>query len=67
MDGLSNRLSETAQLAKLDGVENVYIAINHSPHPIRLPAHATRIGKALLSCCPQAKRGAGSARARWCG
>jgi DNA-binding IclR family transcriptional regulator len=45
------------QLARLDGVENVYIAISESPNPMRLAsrvgmrlhAHATGIGKALLS------------------
>jgi len=48
---------ETVQLARLDGVENVYLAIAESPHPMklvsavgeRLYAHATGLGKALLS------------------
>ena len=45
------------QLARLDGVENVYIGISLSPNPMRMAssvgmrlyAHATGIGKALLS------------------
>jgi len=48
---------ETVQLARLDGVENVYLAIAESPHPMklvsavgeRLYAHATGLGKALLA------------------
>ncbi|MBT1001536.1 IclR family transcriptional regulator [Paenarthrobacter sp. DKR-5] len=56
MDRLSRSLGETVQLARLDGVENVYIAISHSGGMrlgssvgMRLLAHATGIGKALLS------------------
>jgi DNA-binding IclR family transcriptional regulator len=56
MDRLSASLGETVQLARLDGVENVYIAISHSGGMrlgssvgMRLLAHATGIGKALLS------------------
>jgi DNA-binding IclR family transcriptional regulator len=56
MDRLSESLGETVQLARLDGVENVYIAISHSGGMrlgssvgMRLLAHATGIGKALLS------------------
>lgn len=57
MDRLSAALGETVQLALLDGVENVYIAISQTPTGmrlgssvgIRLLAHATGIGKALLS------------------
>jgi IclR family KDG regulon transcriptional repressor len=56
MDRLSQSLGETVQLARLDGVENVYIAISHSGGMrlgssvgMRLLAHATGIGKALLS------------------
>ena len=57
MDRLVDRIGETVQLARLDGIENVYIAISESPHPMRLAssvgmrlhAHATGIGKALLS------------------
>ncbi|MFN8623118.1 MAG: IclR family transcriptional regulator [Chloroflexota bacterium] len=51
---------ETVQLARLDGVENVYLAIAESPHPMklvstvgaRLYAHATGLGKALLAGLP---------------
>lgn len=57
MDRLSASLGETVQLALLDGVENVYIAISQAPSGMRLGssvgmrllAHATGIGKALLS------------------
>lgn len=57
MDDLAARLGETVQLAQLDGFENVYVAISESPHPMRLvssvgmrlPAHATGIGKSLFS------------------
>jgi DNA-binding IclR family transcriptional regulator len=57
MDRLSASLGETVQLALLDGVENVYIAISQAPGGMRLGssvgmrllAHATGIGKALLS------------------
>lgn len=57
MDELVDELGETVQLARLDGVENVYIAISESRHPMRLAssvgmrlhAHATGLGKALLA------------------
>lgn len=57
MDGLAEELGETIQLARLDGVENVYIAISEAPQPMRLAssvgmrlhAHGTGIGKVLLS------------------
>lgn len=57
MDRLSASLGETVQLALLDGVENVYIAISQASDGMRLGssvgmrllAHATGIGKALLS------------------
>ena len=57
MDVLAKKVGETVQLARLDGIENVYIAISESPHPFRLAssvgmrlhAHATGLGKALLS------------------
>lgn len=57
MDRLVAATGETVQLARLDGVENVYIGISLSPNPMRmassigmrLHAHATGIGKALLS------------------
>lgn len=66
MDELVLRMGETVQLARLEGIENVYIAIRQSPHPMRmassvgmrLHSHATGIGKALLSTLPdgEAKR-----------
>lgn len=57
MDELAGQLGETVQMARLDGVENVYIAISEAPRPMRLAssvgmrlhAHGTGIGKALLS------------------
>lgn len=57
MGALTEETGETVQMARLDGVENVYIAISPSPNPMRLAsnvgmrlhAHATGIGKALLS------------------
>lgn len=57
MQALTDETGETVQMARLDGVENVYIAISPSPNPMRLAsnvgmrlhAHATGIGKALLS------------------
>lgn len=60
MDSLVAETGETVQLARLDGVENVYLAIAESPHPMklvsevgtRLFAHATGLGKVLLSALP---------------
>jgi DNA-binding IclR family transcriptional regulator len=57
MQELTARTLETVQLACLDGLENVYLAISESPHPMklvskpggRLPAHATGLGKVLLA------------------
>lgn len=57
MDRLSDETSETVQLAQLDGLENIYLAISESPHPMklvsrvgaRLPAHATGVGKVLMA------------------
>lgn len=57
MDRVVARTGETVQLARLDGVENVYLAISESPQPMklvsavgkRLYAHATGLGKALLA------------------
>jgi DNA-binding IclR family transcriptional regulator len=62
MDELVRTTTETVQLAKLDGLENVYLAISESPHPMklvssvgaRLPAHTTGVGKALLASLPEA-------------
>lgn len=64
MDALAQDVGETVQLARLDGMENVYIAISLSPNPMRLassvgmrlPSHATGIGKALLSQLDPAER-----------
>ncbi|WP_152363401.1 IclR family transcriptional regulator [Microlunatus speluncae] len=63
LDGLVAATGETVQLARLDGVENVYIGISLSPNPMRmassvgmrLHAHATGIGKALLSVLDEAE------------
>jgi DNA-binding IclR family transcriptional regulator len=60
MDRLAHDVGETVQLARLDGLENVYIAISESAQPMRLAsrvgarlyAHATGIGKALLAQLP---------------
>lgn len=57
MDVLAKTVGETVQLARLDGIENVYLAISESPHPFRLASsvgmrlhsHATALGKSLLS------------------
>jgi IclR family acetate operon transcriptional repressor len=57
MDRLAADIGQTIQLARLDGLENVYIAISESEAPMRLAstvgsrlmAHATGLGKALLS------------------
>ncbi len=57
MDELTSVTTETVQLARLEGVDNVYLAISESPHPMklvssvgkRLPAHATGLGKVLLA------------------
>jgi DNA-binding IclR family transcriptional regulator len=57
MDELVERTGETVQLAILDGVEAVYLEQSQSPHPmkltsragVRLPAHTSAIGKALLA------------------
>jgi IclR family KDG regulon transcriptional repressor len=57
MDELTAETKETVQLARLDGLENVYLAISESPHPMklvsavgmRLSSHATGLGKVLLS------------------
>lgn len=61
MEELTNVTSETVQLATLDGLENVYLAISESPHPMklvsalgkRLPAHTTGLGKVLLAELPE--------------
>ncbi|MDA3629674.1 IclR family transcriptional regulator [Saccharopolyspora oryzae] len=61
MERLAQETGETVQLSRLDGIENVYIAIAESPQPMklvsavgmRLPAHADGMGKALLTGLPQ--------------
>lgn len=63
MDALVDSTGETVQLAALDGIENVYLAISESPHPMklvskvgsRLSAHATGLGKTLLAQLPDAE------------
>ena len=57
MDALVQTTGETVQLGRLDGTEEVHIAVSETWHPVklysvvglRLPAHVTGIGKALLS------------------
>jgi DNA-binding IclR family transcriptional regulator len=57
MDRVVRETGETVQLARLDGIENVYLAISESPQPMklvsavgkRLYAHATGLGKVLLA------------------
>lgn len=57
MNELVQRTKETVQLARLSGLENVYLAISESPHVMklvssvgsRLPAHTTGLGKVLLA------------------
>lgn len=57
MDGVRDELGETVRLAVLSGTDNVLIAKSDGVHTLvfdqrvgaRLPAHATGLGKALLS------------------
>jgi IclR family KDG regulon transcriptional repressor len=57
LQSLRETVNETAQLAILEGVENVYVAKVEASHHLklasgvglRLPAHATALGKVLLS------------------
>lgn len=57
MESIVGKVNETAQLAILDGIENVYLAKVDSSHPLRLQsevgrrlyAHATGLGKILLA------------------
>jgi len=57
LESIVARVNETAQLAKLAGTENVYLAKVDSSHALRLQsevgarlsAHATGVGKALLA------------------
>lgn len=60
MRQLAEDTGETVQMSRLDGLDNVYIAIAESPQPMklvsavgmRLPAYAIGLGKALLSTLP---------------
>jgi len=60
MDELRETTKETVQLATLDGLETLYLAIAESPHPMklvssvgaRLGAHATALGKVLMAALP---------------
>ncbi|MBA8826274.1 IclR family KDG regulon transcriptional repressor [Saccharopolyspora lacisalsi] len=57
MKQLAAETEETVQLSRLEGIDNVYIAIAESPQPMklvsavgmRLPAYAIGLGKALLA------------------
>ena len=57
MDEVVERTGETVQLAILEGVSAVYLALSESPHPMkltsragaRLPAYTSAIGKTLLA------------------
>lgn len=63
MDELVERTKETVQLARLSGLDNVYLAISESPHVMklvstvgsRLPAHTTGLGKVLLAGLSEAE------------
>lgn len=58
---LTDQTGETAQLARLDGLGVVYLALCESPQPMklvsavgkRLYAHATGLGKTLLASLPE--------------
>jgi DNA-binding IclR family transcriptional regulator len=57
---LTEELQEASHLGRLDGSDVVYLAKRESSHPLRmfsavgrrLPAHATAMGKAMLSLLP---------------
>lgn len=57
LDALADEVGETVHLGRLDGPDVVYLAKRESKHPLRLfsavgrrlPAHATALGKAVLS------------------
>lgn len=57
MDELVASTEETVQLARLDGIDALYLEISLSPHPMKLAsaigervtAHASAIGKVLLA------------------
>jgi DNA-binding IclR family transcriptional regulator len=60
MSEIVREINETVQLAKLDGIENVYLDKVDCSHPLRLQsdvgkrlfAHATGLGKAMLAYLP---------------
>lgn len=60
MKQLALDTGETVQLSRLEGIDNIYIAIAESPQPMklvsavgmRLPAYAIGLGKALLGSLP---------------
>ena len=68
MDEVVERTGETVQLATLEGVSAVYLALSESPHPMkltsragaRLPAYTSAIGKALLAELDPPRRRGGS-------
>jgi DNA-binding IclR family transcriptional regulator len=57
LDTLAEKTGETVHLGRLDGADIVYLSKRESRHPLRLysaigrrlPAHATALGKAILS------------------
>lgn len=57
LDDVSGAIGEAVNLGMLEGREVVYLAVRRSPHPlamrsavgIRIPAHASAMGKALLA------------------
>lgn len=61
MDHLRMLVGETVQLARLDGLHTIHIAVAESPHPVKLitevgmrrPAHATGLGKVMLASLPE--------------
>jgi DNA-binding IclR family transcriptional regulator len=61
MNELRAVTKETVQLARLEGLDTLYLAIAESPHPMklvsavgaRLAAHATALGKVLLAALPE--------------
>ncbi|WP_173934363.1 IclR family transcriptional regulator [Chelativorans sp. Marseille-P2723] len=65
MENIVRRINETVQLAKLAGSENIYLDKVDSTHPLRLQsevglrlsAHATGVGKALLAQLDEADVG----------
>ena len=52
MDRAVELNGETVQLARLDGLENIYIAISESPQPIKL---VSAVGKVQLTGLPESE------------